>query len=66
MNNVICPVFIKNISDIEPSREYGAEACQFAKYCKCNTDECYYGDPCACANTRECGINESLHTNGSE
>ncbi|XP_063409256.1 uncharacterized protein LOC134692701 isoform X2 [Mytilus trossulus] len=51
--------------DIEPSREYGAEACQFAKYCKCNTDECYYGDPCACANTRECGINESLHTNGT-
>ncbi|CAG2234467.1 unnamed protein product [Mytilus edulis] len=51
--------------DIEPSREYGAKACTFAKYCKCNTDECYYGDPCACSNSRECGINESLHKNGT-
>lgn len=50
--------------DIKPSREYGAKACSFAKYCKCNTDECYYGDPCACS-TRECGINESLHKNGT-
>ncbi|VDI33144.1 Hypothetical predicted protein [Mytilus galloprovincialis] len=51
--------------DIEPSREYGAKACTFAKYCKCNTDECYFGDPCACSNSRECGINESLHKNGT-
>ncbi|XP_076085081.1 uncharacterized protein LOC143055916 [Mytilus galloprovincialis] len=53
-------------SDIEPSRTSNAKMCSYAKFCQCNTDECYYGDPCACMKKMEtCGVGETLNENGT-
>lgn len=53
-------------SDIEPSRTSNAKMCNYAQFCQCNTDECYYGDPCACMKKFEkCGVGETLNENGT-
>ncbi|CAG2210540.1 unnamed protein product [Mytilus edulis] len=53
-------------ADIEPSRTSNAKMCSYAKFCQCNTDECYYGDPCACMKKMEtCGVGETLNENGT-
>ncbi|XP_052083442.1 uncharacterized protein LOC127720717 [Mytilus californianus] len=51
--------------DLEPSRENSAKDCSSgADFCKCDTDKCYFGNPCACT-YRECGLGETMLSNGT-
>ncbi|VDI33147.1 Hypothetical predicted protein [Mytilus galloprovincialis] len=51
--------------DLEPSREKGANGCgSEVEFCKCDTDQCYFGDPCICKH-HKCDMDETMHTNGS-
>ncbi|XP_071145426.1 uncharacterized protein [Mytilus edulis] len=51
--------------DVEPSREKGASGCgSGGEFCKCDTDKCLFGDPCACQH-RKCGMDETMLTNGT-
>ncbi|XP_063408753.1 uncharacterized protein LOC134692232 [Mytilus trossulus] len=50
--------------DVEPSREKGASGCgSGGEFCKCDTDQCLFGDPCACQR-RKCGMDETMLTDG--
>ncbi|XP_052102935.1 uncharacterized protein LOC127736430 [Mytilus californianus] len=49
---------------LKPSRENSEKVCRGVEFCKCNTDKCFFGDPCACQYC-ECDMDETMLTNGT-
>ncbi|XP_052082340.1 uncharacterized protein LOC127719990 isoform X2 [Mytilus californianus] len=51
--------------DVTYSRTEHKTFCDSLDGCKCNTNKCYYGDPCLCdQHTPGCPVNKSLDENG--
>lgn len=53
------------IKDITLSRQRHGGFCDSLAGCKCNTNKCFYGDPCLCnTHTQGCPVSTSLSEDG--
>ncbi|CAG2247524.1 unnamed protein product [Mytilus edulis] len=60
-----CFVFVECPPDVTYSRTEHKTFCDSLDGCKCNTNKCYYGDPCLCnLHTPGCPVNTSLDEYG--
>ncbi|XP_076086101.1 uncharacterized protein LOC143056823 [Mytilus galloprovincialis] len=64
-NTCFKPISLCVAEDVTYSRTEHKTFCDSLDGCKCNTNKCYYGDPCLCnLHTPGCPVNTSLDENG--
>ncbi|XP_071144729.1 uncharacterized protein [Mytilus edulis] len=66
-HNITCfkPISLCLAEDLTYSRKDVEGYCDILNGCKCNTNNCYYGDPCICnVHNLGCPVNTSLDENG--